>query len=289
MRFFAWRGTVRGLQAALALALEEHVDPSLFDDVPSRCAQRSRIVELPATRHTGRTGGWTPDHGADALHARYLAALGTSSRTGATSFPLAPPADPEERAVWTDVALTELGFVPAAMDRRRWQDFLARRYAGPSALATAYQRAAEVPFQEIDVPGELPRVQAALVDWYDFQSVVLRRLASAHRFRLLLPVSVGTRSQGPRTAADLAGDAELARRVVELEKPAHTVFDVGFYWDAFRVGEARLGADTLVDLGSRAPALLAPAVLGVAHLGENVLPAPSVEGRVALADRGCTS
>ena len=58
---------------------------------------------------------------------------------------------------------------------------------------------------------------------------------------------------------------------MSLQKPAHTVFDVRFFWSAFRVGEARLGRDTVVDLGSRSPALLLPFVLGRGHLGEDVL------------------
>jgi hypothetical protein len=62
----------------------------------------------------------------------------------------------------------------------------------------------------------------------------------------------------------------LARRVVELEKPAHTVFDVGFYWALFRVGSARLGYDSLVDAGSRAAAL----VLDKAFVGESYLAYP---------------
>ena len=60
-------------------------------------------------------------------------------------------------------------------------------------------------------------------------------------------------------------------RLVELEKPAHTVFDVLSFWLAFRVGEARLGRDTLLDLGSRSADLRPPAVLGSMHVGESVL------------------
>ena len=52
------------------------------------------------------------------------------------------------------------------------------------------------------------------------------------------------------------------------------MFDVRSYWLAFRVGEARLGKDTLLDLGSRSPDLHPPAVLGSMHLGEGVLSSP---------------
>ncbi|MEV5409793.1 phage tail protein [Thermopolyspora sp. NPDC052614] len=152
--FFRWRGTVRGLRTALALAVEEHADPDLFGDRPGARPPRTRIVEMYQT--------------------------------------------------------------DAGRDRR-----------------------------------------------------------TAHRFRVLLPVPIRTEAGREAVAErDPAALAELARRVVELEKPAHTVFDVRFYWEAFRVGEARLGQDTLVDLGGRSPALLPDAVLGRAHLGEGVLADP---------------
>ncbi|NTU83119.1 MAG: hypothetical protein HGA45_27740, partial [Chloroflexales bacterium] len=113
----------------------------------------------------------------------------------------------------------------------------------------------------------LPADGAPLRDWYQFETVVRPMYAAAHRFSVLLPV--------PRTdtiTSELYQQRiDLARRVVELEKPAHTTFDVKFYWALFRIGEARLGEDTLLDVGSRAPQLLAPMVLGREHLAESYL------------------
>jgi hypothetical protein len=70
---------------------------------------------------------------------------------------------------------------------------------------------------------------------------------------------------------------DLSRRIVELEKPAHTVFDVKFYWAMFRVGEARLELDTLIAQGSRAPQLLPELVLGQGFVGESYLAPPVPE------------
>jgi hypothetical protein len=89
---------------------------------------------------------------------------------------------------------------------------------------------------------------------------------TAHRFSVLLPVG-GTDDAELRRLQRL----ELVRRIIELEKPAHTVFDVKFYWSLFRIGEARLGEDTLVDRGGRSPDLLPPLRVGEGHLAESHL------------------
>ena len=43
---------------------------------------------------------------------------------------------------------------------------------------------------------------------------------------------------------------------MELEKPAHTAFDVRPYWAAFQLGDARLGVDTRLGAGARRAALV---------------------------------
>jgi len=97
---------------------------------------------------------------------------------------------------------------------------------------------------------------------------VLATRATAHRFSVLLPVPRGDNLETRRVER-----LDLVRRVVELEKPAHTVFDVKFYWALFRIGEARLGDDTLIDRGGRSPDLLPPLRLGQTYLAEAVLEA----------------
>ena len=104
--------------------------------------------------------------------------------------------------------------------------------------------------------------------------------AAAHRFTVLLPVPVGTADSG-----DEERRRALATRIVDLQKPAHSVYDIRFFWSAFRLGEARLGEDTIVDLGSRSPRLLADALLGTAHLGESQLggsPPPVLRDRPSI-------
>ena len=122
-------------------------------------------------------------------------------------------------------------------------------------------------FDDAALPSDLPRDGAPLRDWYEFQSVTVAAQRVAHRFSVLLPVPA-------REAFALAKHQErraLAKRIIDLEKPAHTLYDVKFYWAMFRVGEARLAIDTLLDQSSRAPELMPPVVLDQAFLAESHL------------------
>jgi len=181
--------------------------------------------------------------------------------------------------VWTSVARTALGFLPATRDADlpAWRAFLAGRYPRFADLRAAYQLPASIAkLDQVGWPDGLPAREPELTDWYQFQATVVPGRVAAHRFRVLLPVSAQIRAGTDAAAlASRATLTALASRVAELEKPAHTVFDVKFYWDAFRVGEARLGLDTLIDLGARSPDLSAPAVLGAAYLGQSVLTDPA--------------
>jgi len=297
---FRWRGTDRGLLMALGLALLRCPGEELFADDADREPGGIRIVERFQTKRAGArvagdptrdalprvgstSGPWTPAEGGAALRGRWVAfvdELGAPGTAGAQlprTFPLSAPT-PETARSWRAFSEAALGFVPSASerDRPRWAAFLARRYLRIDAFNRAYQRFGAVAlrrFEDAALPTALPADGAPLADWYQFESVVLRGLRAAHRFSVLLPVPLG-RDRGVVRAKDARGRAaEQARaaRLVDLEKPAHTIADVRSYWLAFRVGEARLGKDTEIDYGSRSPDLRPPAVLGAMYVGEGVL------------------
>jgi len=135
-------------------------------------------------------------------------------------------------------------------------------------------------FSAIPLPDHLPAAESAVRDWLIFEGQRLPMEAGAHRFSVLLPrarVDVP-----PEMEADLLASA---RHVIELEKPAHTRFDIRFYWAMNRIGEARLGLDTSIGQGSRAPELVPGAVLGRAYAGAAFVGGPATPpgGRRLLA------
>jgi phage tail-like protein len=285
MDFFAVRGTVRGLEMALRLALDPPscVDKSVFDTA-SQPTSGPRIIEQFRTRRTPAvvlgdpteseglrvvTPGerWLPAEGRDSLFARWRTYLGTDD--AGVELPLQP--DNATAAAWTSFVQSTLGFVPSSSpDEDAWHDFLTRRYAAIASLNTAYGLSGSGrydAFADIPYPTEIPPDGAPLVDWFQFEAVVLPMRANASRFTALLPVP--TTDEPSALTNDQRRD--LATRVLNLHKPAHTTFDVRFFWSAFRVGESRLGDDTVIDLGSRSPRLLEPAVLGSRYVGESTL------------------
>jgi phage tail-like protein len=285
--FFQARGTIRGVELALRLAHGDGADDEDLFSQPPRGPHRyaARIIERYRTRMTPGIvlgdptdesgvrlgtvrGRWRPEDGAAALHDRYQKA------TGMPEFPLAPPDSPGD---WRRFSLDTLGFVPSAggADVPRWQRFLESRYSNIGRLNSAYGRnSAYGSFAEVGLPAVLPAAAAPLRDWYQLEAVLLPMARSAHRFTVLLPVPTDAVHRDELDVPERRRQLALTQRVVELEKPAHTVFDVRFFWSAFRLGEARLGEDTVIDHGSRLASLVSPAVLGHGHVGEVVVQDP---------------
>jgi phage tail-like protein len=183
------------------------------------------------------------------------------------SIPADQPATEEALNDWR-AYLSSDEPMPYEVKRRLWQDFLARRYSNVNLLNDNYGTHWSS-FELISYPTSLPENQWLLRDWYQFESLVLPTIEAAHRFTVMLPFTGHTLPEVEQRTYNL----DLARRLLELEKPAHTAFDVRFYWALFRVGEARLGLDTALGLGGRDPALLPPAVLGHTFLAETQLAA----------------
>jgi phage tail-like protein len=301
MLFFQQRGTLNGLLIALQLALDTCFDERIFTTPPARREYASgiRIVEQFRARRTpGVVLGdptepsavrvssvgerWWPEQGASMLQQRYRDFL--QQQLGEIVPALFGPTPPTSNpALWVQFAQRELGFTPSTdtSDTPLWQSFLARRYRFINALNDSYHLSGEArhtSFSQLLLPSDLPPDGAPLHDWYQFQSIVIPSHRTAHRFTVLLPM----------TASDPAQQRErldLARRVIELEKPAHTTYDVKFYWAMFRVGAVRLGYDTLIGQGGRSPELMTPMILGQGHLVESYLApaAPTPTGRHYLA------
>src|SRR5690606_39206707 len=179
---------------------------------------------------------------------------------------------------WAAFAGSAIGFPYALVDASdigAYQRFLEQRYRRISALLAAspdYAALGVDAFFDVPLPEKLPSSRRALVDWIHFASIYLPSLERAHRFTVLVPVlgEIGAHSKGGGGALErlaVGPDPDAVRRVVELEKPAHTEFEIKPYWAMFRVGEARLGIDTQPGRSSR----LAAAIVGHGSLGEQYL------------------
>jgi phage tail-like protein len=298
----ARRGTVPGMLLAATLVWEpDEVDAEPFlsapEDLPAR-VHGLRLQELFGLAPPLAASAWRPAQGRAAL----LAALGDEDSLlgDATRLQQAlgflPRAAQEEIALMDSWRLADLpedeprpredafddylrATRPCAPLRQRWQDHLARRWRRISLLNAAWGTAWRG-FDRIPSPLVLPAGSVALADWWRFEAQIVRALGPAHRFRVVLPL--------PGDATQLDFD-ELARRraaverAVARDKPAHTVAEIRFGFELFRVGEARLGHDTRLEHGLlRRPELAAlaaesiwpPLILGERDLGGGQLTHP---------------
>ena len=178
----------------------------------------------------------------------------------ADELPANWPASATQQDAWRKFIGAAL---PASLRRwlARWQGFIGRRHV----RIADYQLASGLDWPQFDLipaPIVLPSGTGALADWALFETRLEPMAAAAHRFSVLLPTT------GPLAdAGALAQDIALATRVVRLAKPAHTSFDVRQYWALFRLGQARLGLDSLLGQGSRAPELAPQIVVGAGQVG----------------------
>lgn len=236
------------------------------------------MPDLEAAESTS-TAAWTPSMGASELHRRWSEAIGADGE----HFPILPP-KPELQSIWSGFCAEQLGLVPTfaretieacgssprtvasenvanrgtwmrdveAMPPKarhrleRWQGYLRRRWLDIDRLRNAWKQPWRS-FQSIPPFTQLPEQEEALRDWIVFETFLDPIHSLAHRFRVLIPTT------GPLDdPADFERKRDHARRIAALEKPGHTSFDVEPYWALFRLGQARLGLDTVLDAGSRA-------------------------------------
>jgi hypothetical protein len=100
--------------------------------------------------------------------------------------------------------------------------------------------------------GDPTATEGPLMQTDDLQAEIR---SAAHRFSVLVPEGLSW------------PEADMVERIILLEKPAHTAFDVRRFWDYFRVGEARLGIDTVLGEEGR----FLPIILGRDYLSEGYL------------------
>ena len=278
-------------------------------DVPRAVAGDARAPQAPSEVRVDHA--WTPRDGAETLHRRFRSFLETPREDGGppraavwsrrTFPPLLPAASGEEadaqtrrndwrvfvrRVIEGPYAAIDAGTVRrppgdrADATTQRFRAFLRRRYALFEDVPAPFRDGADR-FEAVALPRALPTGDA-LHDWMQFVGTALPVQRAAHRFRVLVPLDPDADVDAQRRRLD------VARRVVEAQKPSHTAFEVLPYWAAFRVGTVRTGLDTVLGTGSRyAPLLvgegaLAEEVVGAAH--PKAVPDRRVVGRDAPDD-----
>jgi phage tail-like protein len=204
---------------------------------------------------------------------RVIGAVAEAPQT--VAFPPRPPQDAEELTLWRAFVRFKLAFPYAEVtedDVTGWRAHLSRRYRRIEALHQSWKltgSARPASFDQIELPQQLPPDGAPLVDWFQFASLALPMSRNAHRFSVLVPVAPGL------AAEERQRRLAQVETVVELEKPAHTDFEVRLYWALFRIGTARVGLDTALGEGSRLTAIS----LGAGYLGEGLLAEEYPENR----------
>lgn len=287
---FRTRGTIRGLVAAVRLAVD--ADPGCaFDEVTGPFGVR--VVEEYGVRQLGNAplgdptrpadvvlvdpgGRWSPDQGVRVLQARFSAhVLARRPGAGGPDLVLAPttPATEPARADWTTFVAAELGVVEPSLsepDLPVVRRYLAQTYGSFADYAAAYGSSARgTSFDEVGLPTTMPVTGPPLHDWTALVTRVLPIARRAHRFTVLVPVPLEATEEEQR---DLVA---AARDVVARERPAHTGFEVRPFWAALRVGSARVGLETQVGRGSR----FVPLGVGTGELGRAYLSAPDRDVR----------
>jgi phage tail-like protein len=306
-QLYSRRGTARGLLEAIRLATHPCPSEAIFEPSARsgpfdiRVVERFRTRSVPGVvfgdpndlagpRYSAAGARWELEDGASRLQARWREFLGL--RYGGTGsalssavaagwgtavatvgvpprFPVLTPAPVTAAADWNEFVRRELAVTYARVgsddDLAVFRGFLAQRYRRIGDYRAAWNVAGPSgphDFGAIGFPVQLPGDGAPLQDWIMFVSSVLPMARAAHRAIVLVPVQFDDSDE------ERAQRLGRVRRVVEVERPAHTLVDVQPYWAAFRVGEARVGMETIVGEGSRYVDL----VLGAGRLAHVAIP-----------------
>lgn len=274
IQIFQERGTVQGIVRAVRLVLDDC--PELAFDEDSSIDGNAFSVRVLENFNTRRLGvvvpdgpgeigetivtdpslRWTPELGSAELHSRFRRfltdrhGLADAGHTGTwladrsietLVVSATTPVDTGEAADWRDFLSIQLGVSEPDFtlgDVDTWRRFLLQRYTSIGRYRESRGGTAPSSFAAITVPRTLPATGTALTDWFDLITHVLPITAAAHRFTVLLPANPD------EPEAEQLRQLALVRRVVEVQRPAHTSFEVRPYWASFRLGDARLGVDT---------------------------------------------
>lgn len=294
--FFQARGTPDGLIRMIRMSLDGCANESLFEpdnlqnfsvhvvehfmlrSTPGVTLGDPTDVQNPGMAESGAS--WTPAQGAAALNQDFqtylsstyttIAALNQAWGTNYASFsdptlqfPAVQPTQAAQAADWQAFVSTDLGFTYATVtstDEPEYENFLTSRYADVSDLNQAYNLTGSSALSSFDdiqddlwngtLVSALPAGGVFLQDWILFVAVVLPTQQNAYQFSVVVPVQL---------TDDLNTQIQrrnVATRITQQEKPAHTNFDVKLYWAAFCAGQSRVGLETVVGPSSRFAALV---------------------------------